>query len=82
MADDKEGALHLQASGRWAIMRPGREPFELTSDAVFRVEVSGKLQVTAWGTFGARATIPSTASLCATECARAIGAEALPRKKR
>ena len=39
---DKEGTLHLQASGRWAILRTGREPFELTSGAVFRVEVPGK----------------------------------------
>ena len=49
MADDKEGTLHLQASGRWAIMRPGRQPFELTSGDVFRVEVDGKLQITRMG---------------------------------
>ena len=45
----REGTLHLQASGRWAIMRPGREPFELTSGDVFRVEVDGKLQITRMG---------------------------------
>jgi hypothetical protein len=44
---DKDGTLHLQASGRWAILRLGREPFELTSGDVFRVEVGGgMLQVT------------------------------------
>jgi Domain of unknown function (DUF5348) len=42
----KEGTLHLQTPGRWAIMRTGREPFELTSGDVFRVEVDGKLQIT------------------------------------
>jgi hypothetical protein len=26
---DKEGTLHLQASGRWAIMRTAREAFEV-----------------------------------------------------
>jgi Domain of unknown function (DUF5348) len=43
---DKEGVLRLQPSGRWAIMRPGREPFELTSGDVFRVEVDGELRLT------------------------------------
>jgi hypothetical protein len=28
---DKEGTLRLQSTGRWAICRPGREPFELLS---------------------------------------------------
>jgi hypothetical protein len=45
---DKEGTLRLQSTGRWAICRPGREPFELHSGAVFRVAVPGKegLQLT------------------------------------
>jgi hypothetical protein len=43
---DKEGTLHLQPSGRWAILRPRREPFELTSGDVFRVEVDGELRLT------------------------------------
>ena len=38
---DKEGILRRQASGRWAICRPDREPFELTSGDVFRLEVPG-----------------------------------------
>jgi hypothetical protein len=46
---DKEGTLHLQASGRWAIMRTGRKPFEVTRGDVFRVEVDGKLQITCMG---------------------------------
>jgi hypothetical protein len=43
-----ERILRKQPSGHWAIMRPGREPFELTSGDVFRVEVPGKqsLQLT------------------------------------
>jgi hypothetical protein len=45
----REGTLHLQASGRWAIIRPGHEPFELTSGDVFRVEVDAKLQITRMG---------------------------------
>jgi hypothetical protein len=45
----REGTLHLQPSGRWAILRAGREPFELTSGDVFRVEVDGKLQITRMG---------------------------------
>jgi hypothetical protein len=43
---NKEGTLHLQASGRLAIIRPGREPFELTSGDLFRVEVDGMLPAT------------------------------------
>jgi hypothetical protein len=45
---DKDGTLHLQSSGRWAVMRPGREPVEITSGELFRVEVPGKegLQLT------------------------------------
>jgi Domain of unknown function (DUF5348) len=43
---DKEGTLHLQPSGRWAICRPGREPVEITSGELFRVEVDGELQIT------------------------------------
>jgi hypothetical protein len=33
-------------SGRWAIIRPGRAPYELTSGDVFRVEVDGQLKRT------------------------------------
>ena len=50
---NKEGTLHLHASGRWAIIRPGREPFQLTSGDVFRVNVNGMLHATSmehlWG---------------------------------
>ena len=43
---DKEGTLRMQSNRRWAITRPGRAPYELTSGDVFRVEVKGRLQVT------------------------------------
>jgi len=39
---DNEGTLQMQPSGRWAICRPGRDPFEITSGDVFRVEVPGE----------------------------------------
>src|SRR5262249_19223770 len=42
---EKEGILRMQSSRRWAMCRPGREPVEITSGEVFRVEVDGKLQV-------------------------------------
>jgi hypothetical protein len=38
---EKEGVLQMQPSGRWAIVRPGREPVEITSGELFRVEVAG-----------------------------------------
>jgi hypothetical protein len=43
-----EGVLHMQSSSRWAIIRPGWPPVEITSDELFRVEVPGKegLQLT------------------------------------
>ena len=45
---DKEGTLRMRSSGRWAIVRPGREPVEITSGELFRVEVLGEegLQLT------------------------------------
>ena len=36
---DMEGVLQMQRSGRWAVVRPGRDPIEITSGEVFRVEV-------------------------------------------
>ena len=38
---EKEGVLQMQPSARWAVCRPGREPVEITSGEVFRVEVAG-----------------------------------------
>jgi hypothetical protein len=38
----EEGTLHMQPSGRWAVCRPGRDPYEITSGEVFRVEVEGR----------------------------------------
>ena len=43
---EKEGALQMQPSGRWAIARPGREPIEITSGNRFRIEFARKLQLT------------------------------------
>jgi hypothetical protein len=43
---DKEGILQMQTSGRWAVCRPGREPVEVTSGELFRVEVDGVLRIT------------------------------------
>lgn len=39
---DKEGFLKQLPSGRWTIMRFGREPVEITSGELFRVEVDGR----------------------------------------
>ena len=41
-----EGILQLQRSGRWAIVRPGRVPVELTSGEVFWVDVNGEMKPT------------------------------------
>lgn len=38
---EEEGILVMQPSGRWAVVRPGREPVEITSGELFRVEVEG-----------------------------------------
>ena len=46
MTTEKEGTLQMQSTGRWAVVRPGRSPVEITSGEVFRVEVSGELMVT------------------------------------
>jgi hypothetical protein len=46
MTVDTEGVLQLLPSGRWAICRPNKAPFEITSGGVFRIEVHGKLKVT------------------------------------
>jgi hypothetical protein len=46
MMSDKEGTLRMQSNQRWAIIRPGCAPYELTSGDVFRVEVDGELKPT------------------------------------
>jgi hypothetical protein len=43
---NREGTLRMQSSGRWAICRPGCDPFEITSGDEFRVEVDGELKLT------------------------------------
>jgi hypothetical protein len=34
---DKEGTLHLQPNGRWAIIRPGRSPVAILEGEIFEV---------------------------------------------
>jgi hypothetical protein len=43
---EKERILRMQPSGRWAVCRPGRDPVEITSGELFRVDVNGELKVT------------------------------------
>jgi hypothetical protein len=43
---EKEGFLKKLPSGRWAVVRFGREPVEITSGEFFRVEVDGELKAT------------------------------------
>jgi hypothetical protein len=78
---DKDGTLHLQPSGRWAIIRPGREPFELTSGDVFRIEVGGKLQITRMGHLWGEGYYSVDGYKLRDGMRAAIGVEALPRKK-
>jgi hypothetical protein len=42
---NKEGTLRIQPSGRWAVCSPERDPVEIKSGELFRVEVDGELQV-------------------------------------
>ena len=42
---DKEGTLHLQPNGRWAIIRPGRSPVAIVEGEVFELEVAGKMKL-------------------------------------
>jgi hypothetical protein len=78
---DKEGVLHLQTPGRWAILRAGREPFELTSGDVFRVEVDGKLRITRMGHLWGEGHCSVDGYPLRDGMRAAIGVEALPRKK-
>ena len=40
---DKIGTLRMQPSGKWAVCRPGRAPFEINAGEQFRIETpSGK----------------------------------------
>jgi Domain of unknown function (DUF5348) len=77
----REGTLYLQASGRWAILRIGREPFELTSGDVFRVEVDGKLQITRMEHLLGQGYYSVDGYPLRDGMRAAIGVEALPRKK-
>ena len=43
---NKEGTLRMQPSGRWAVCWPEREPVEITSGELFRVEFAGQLKLT------------------------------------
>jgi hypothetical protein len=39
---DKEGTLHLQPSGQWAIQAPGHEPVPIVAGEKFLLEVQGE----------------------------------------
>jgi hypothetical protein len=78
---EKEGTLCQQPSGRWAILRRGREPFELTSGDVFRVEVDGKLQITRMGHLLGEGYCSVDGYPLRDGMRAAIGVEPLPRKK-
>jgi hypothetical protein len=43
---NKEGFLKKLPSGRWAVVRFGREPVGISSGELFRVEVDGDLKPT------------------------------------
>jgi hypothetical protein len=36
---ERDGTLRMTSSGRWAVCRPWREPVEIKSSELFRVEV-------------------------------------------
>ena len=38
----KEGTLHMQPPGRWAICCPGHEPVEIAPGDAFLIEVPGR----------------------------------------
>ena len=38
---EKEGILRMQSSRRWAVCQPGRDPVEIMSGDLFRIEVAG-----------------------------------------
>lgn len=42
----REGTLHLQSDGRWVIIREDKQPYEITSGELFRVEVNGLMKPT------------------------------------
>jgi hypothetical protein len=41
-----EGTLNKMLSGRWAVCRSGKNPIEIMSGDVFRIEVDGKMRLT------------------------------------
>ena len=43
---ENTGILLVLPSGRWAVCRPGREPVEITSGALFWIEVDDELRLT------------------------------------
>jgi hypothetical protein len=43
---EKEGTLQMQPTGRWAIVRPGETPHEITAGDLFRIDFAGGLQLT------------------------------------
>jgi hypothetical protein len=43
---DNDDTLRMLPSGRWAVFRRGRDPIQITSGELFRVEVDGELKLT------------------------------------
>ena len=43
---EKRGTLRMMPTGRWVVCRLGREPVEITSGDLFRVEFAGQLKLT------------------------------------
>jgi hypothetical protein len=80
----RSAPLRMQPSGRWAIVRPGRDPVdvEITSGDVFRVEVDGMLQVTRMGHLWGEGYYSVDGYPLRDGMRAAIGVEALPGKKR
>jgi hypothetical protein len=66
----KQGTLHQQPSGRWAIMPPGHDPVEITSGEIFRVEVDGELRFTRMEHLSGEGYYSIDRNPCATGCAR------------
>jgi hypothetical protein len=43
---DNDGTLRMLPSGRWAVLRTGRDSVQIRSGELFRVEVDGQLKLT------------------------------------
>jgi hypothetical protein len=82
----REGTLHLQPSGRWAIIRPGRSPVAIVEGEVFELEVAGEMKLARMERRrrpdGTNEWVTAQGYELRDGMRAAIGVEALPRKKR